>query len=416
MLRLLLAALLVVLLLAGLAGGYVLYREHQGRDIRGSSTEFTLTTEAQQPQPPAAATTTAVWPMYGFGPDRTRAVGFRIRPPFRRVWRWYGGSLLEFPPAIGYGRLFVSTNAGRVYAVYVRTGKDRWIFRVRRCTAASPALDRRTVFVAFMNRPPCNARGGKGLDGEVVALAARDGKVRWRTRIGPSESSPLVANGRVYVGDWRGNEYALDERTGRIRWTFHTRGAIKAGAALAGHRLFVGSYDGHVYCLDARSGRLIWRAAAQPRFGHTGQFYATPAVAYSRVYVGATDGKVYSFGATSGKLRWSHSTGGYVYSAPAVWNGLVFAGSYSGTFFAFDAATGDVRWRFRANGPISGAATVIDGVVWFATLKQRTYALAAATGKLLYQYPEGQYTPAVADAKRLYLVGFARITAMEPIR
>jgi len=137
-------------------------------------------------------------------------------------------------------------------------------------------------------------------------------------------------------------------------------------------------------------------------------------VAYGRVYIGSTDGKVYSFGAASGELRWSRSTGGYVYSSPAVWNRTVFAGSYSHDLVALDAATGEVRWRFHANGPISGSPTVMAGNVWFATLERRTYVLDARTGRQVWSFPDGEYTPLVADADRAYLVGYARIYALKP--
>ena len=134
------------------------------------------------------------------------------------------------------------------------------------------------------------------------------------------------------------------------------------------------------------------------------------------MYIGSTDGKVYSFGAESGKLRWSYDTSGYVYGSPAIWRQRVLVGSYSGRFYAFDAATGDVKWTFRAAGPISGSATVIDGVVYFATLKRRTYGLNAATGKMLWSFPDGKYTPVVADRNRLYVVGYSRIYAFRPTR
>ncbi len=127
------------------------------------------------------------------------------------------------------------------------------------------------------------------------------------------------------------------------------------------------------------------------------------------MYIGATDGKVYSFGADTGKLRWSTSTGGYVYASPAVWRERVYAGSYSHRFFCFDAATGRVLWSFRANGPISGSPTVVAGRVYFATLNRTTYALDARTGALLWTFPDGKYSPVVADANRLYLVGYARV-------
>jgi outer membrane protein assembly factor BamB len=352
--------------------------------------------------------------MYGLDDARTRfADGVHFRPPFRRLWTAGGTSLLEFPPAVGYGRLFLSNNSGSLFALGTRNGGRAWVYKTHRCTAASPALDRGTVFASFMNRGECN-QTKPGLDGLVAALSVGLGKVRWTKRIGPTESSPLVADGRVYVGDWRGKVYALDESTGRIVWSYQTGGKVKAGVALSGGRIFVGSYDGHVYALSEKTGKLIWRASAQPRLGSLGTFYSTPAVAYGRVYLGATDGKVYSFGATSGQLRWSHGTGGYVYSSPAVWNRRVYAGSYDHHLYCFDAATGDVRWRFDANGPISGSPTVIDGIVYFATLAGRTYGLNALTGRQVWTFPDGKYSPVVADTRRLYLVGYARVYGMVP--
>ena len=55
---------------------------------------------------------------------------------------------------------------------------------------------------------------------------------------------------------------------------------------------------------------------------------------------------------------------------------------------------------------------MLDGVVWFSTLRERTYALDARTGALLWTFPDGKYTPVVADAERLYLVGYARLYGM----
>jgi outer membrane protein assembly factor BamB len=404
-------AALLLLLGAGAVAGYVLYKRHEARNIQGSSTQEFVTTEVTKP---ARRTPEIVWPTYGYDNERVKAVtGFNVRPPYRLQWTFRARKLLEFPPVIAYGKLYIANNSGVLFAIEARTGNEKWHYDARRCTAASPAVANGLVYQVFLNRPPCNAQGSS-LDGEVVAFLARGGKVRWRRTIGPSETSPLVANGLVYVGDWLGKVYAFDAVTGRTRWTFSTNGKVKGGVALSGNRVYFGSYDGHVYALNARTGRQIWRASAQARLGPTGTFYATPAVAYGRVYIGSTDHKVYSYGATTGELRWSHTTGSYVYSSPAVWRLSVYIGSHDGNLYCFDAATGDVRWRYDAHGVISGSPTVIDGVVYFSTARNRTFALNARNGKLLWQFPDGQYTPAVADSKKLYLVGHTRLFALLP--
>lgn len=408
--RSLLASGAAVVIAVGLVGGYVLYRHHQRRNVHGSPTVEFVTTEAARARTPAELSEVP-WPMYGYDEERLRfAAGIDLRPPFRRLWTFHAQSLLEFPPAVGYRRLYFANNAGVFLAVSAKTGQRAWRYVSHRCVAASPAVADGLVYMTFLNRPPCNA--SNGADGEVVAFKAGGGQIAWRRRIGPSETSPLVANGLVYVGDWRGKVYAFDAKTGRLRWSFQTHGRVKGGPALGGRRLYVGSYDGHLYALDARTGRLLWRASGQGGFFGSGTFYATPAVAYGRVYAGSTDGKVYSYGAASGRLRWSRGTGGYVYASPAVWRERVLVGSYSGWFYSLDAATGDVQWRFQANGPISGSATVLKGIVYFATLKRRTYALDARTGRVVWSFPDGKYSPVVADRRRLYLVGYARIYGM----
>jgi outer membrane protein assembly factor BamB len=393
---------------------YVLEKRHEARDIEGSSTEEFVTTETPTAEPAAPEERgRVVWPVYGYTNERLKApAAFQQQPPYRTIWAFRARALLEFPPVIAYKTAYVANNSGRVFALNVRTGKVRWSFVGGRCTASSPAVSRELVFQSFLNRPPCNARGGRGLNGEVVALDAKTGKVRWRRSIGPSESSPAVAGGLVYVGDWRGNVFAFDAQRGRIRWRVRVGGEVKAGVAISGERVYVGAYDGRMYAFNARTGRRYWVASAQGRLGGRGNFYATAAVAYGRVYVGNTDGKVYSYGATSGKVRWSHSTGSFVYSSPAVWRLRVYAGSHDKHLYCFDAATGRVRWRFRANGKISGSPTVINGLVYFSTVTGRTYGLDARTGKVRWRWPDGQYTAVVADRRRLYVVGYSKLYAM----
>jgi outer membrane protein assembly factor BamB len=290
---------------------------------------------------------------------------------------------------------------------------------VGRCQASSPAvtrLGRGSVFETFLNRKPCSRETVKSADGVLLAVAAGPShSVRWRKRIGASETSPTVAGNRMYVGDAAGSVYALRGLNGETQWRFHAAGAVKGAIAYDRGRVFFGDYDGRLYALRASDGKLIWRAQSnRDWFGGHGQFYSTPSVAYSRVYLGSTDGHVYSFGEQSGKLRWSYSTRGFVYGSPAIWRRRVLVGSYDHTFYALDAATGALLWKFHANGPISGSATVVDGIVYFATLKRRTYGLDARTGKQVWTYPDGAFTPVVTDGKRLYVVGWGKVYAFSP--
>jgi outer membrane protein assembly factor BamB len=407
---LLVVGVLVLFALIGAALGYYLHIKHAARDIRGSSTVEFVSTSTPPPKPKEPG---VAWPFYGYDSERLRYFnGSTLAPPFKLDWTFHARDLVEFPPVIAYGRLFVANNVGVLYAIGARNGRKAWKYSSHRCVAASPAVDHHVVYQAFLNAPPCNRSSISGLTGEVAAFAVGTGRVIWRRTIGPTESSPVISGANIYVGDWNGRIWALRRRTGKTLWVTQVSGQVKGGVAISGNRLYVGDYSGRVYAINAKSGHIIWSSKDQPRFGHPGNFYATPAAAYGRVYIGATDGKMYSYGASTGKIRWSTSTGGYVYSSAAVWRDRVFSGSYSGWFYCFDAATGAVRWRFHANGPISGSPTVIAGRVYFATLRQRTYALDARTGRLVWTFPDGKYSPVVADGKHMYLIGYAKIYAL----
>ncbi|MDX6486877.1 MAG: hypothetical protein QOF43_2030 [Gaiellaceae bacterium] len=391
-----------------LAAGIAAVVHHTGSDVRGSaSTEYVTTTA------PAPVKAGAPWAQWGRVAARVRSVPSRLRPPYRIDWVFHGGSLLEFPPALADGRLYLPTFAGLLVALDPASGRALWRHDSHRCAWAAPAVSGGLVFQTFLLRPPqCVA--GTGDRGSLEAFDAKTGDVRWRVDLPATESSPLVAGGLVWVGDWSGSVSAFDARTGKRRWTTRLDGAVKSSPALGGGRLFVGTYGGHLYALDPWTGAELWRSSVQRRVLGRGRFYSTPAVAHGRVYIGATDGKVYAYGARSGALRWSFSTGSYVYGSPAVWRDRVLVGSYDHRFYALDARSGAVRWSFEAGQAISGSASVVGPVVYVSTLGERTFALDVQTGRELWRFPDGKYCAGVADSKHFYLVGYDRLFALTP--
>jgi len=318
-------------------------------------------------------------------------------------------SLMEFPPVLERGRLFLGTNHGLVLAVDAGTGRIVWHRQFAGCVAASPAVGNGVVYLGFMDPPPCRGTAPSFL----AALDARTGRSIWRFRAGVIETPPLLVDGRVYFGSWDHRVYAVDARTGRLDWSFTTGDRVKGGVAFARQTIFAGSYDGRLYALDARSGRLRWSAGA-------GALYATPSVANGRVFVGSTNGRVYAFASANGRLLWSTPTGSYVYSPAALAGGTAYIGSYDHHLYALSQATGRVRWTFDAGAPISGAPTVLNGLVYFSTCgscssyesnprARRTFAVDARTGRLVWRFNDGEYSPVIADRERLYLTGFTAL-------
>jgi outer membrane protein assembly factor BamB len=362
------------------------------------------------------------WPWYGYDAGRTRffADSPKLRPPFHVGWRLDEGSLLEFPPVIYHTTMYVLDDDAVAKAVDVLNGRTLWQRSLGTLAASSPAVAANRKLVVM---PVLSVHDHRPGGGRFVALSMKNGHIVWSKPLpAGSESSPIVHGATVYFGDQGGTLWALSLRNGHVDWTYHASGAIKGGPALVNGVLYFGDYAGRAYAISASDGHQIWAVGTNgARFGFgSGNFYATPAVAFGRVYMGNTDGRVYSFGTRTGALAWATATGAYVYASASVADppGLgptVYVGSYDGNLYAFNARSGAIRWRHPTAGKISGSSTVIGNVVYFSNLRTKTTAgLNASNGRRVFYFPDGAFTPVIADYHALYLDGYGTIYQLLP--
>jgi outer membrane protein assembly factor BamB len=426
--RLIVGVALVVLALA-IAGGIYAYNENQPLEKRGSATEEFVTTEEPEAKPPPPKKAIArPWPTYGYDIGRTHISPYRHRPAYKRLWKIDAHDTLEFPPTVGYGRVYLAQQKGLFFALDAKTGRVDWRKSLGRCAASSPTIGKGVVYVSYMHDVPC-LQDQAGANGFVVAWNARNGKELWRFETAPVESSPLLRNGTIYVGSWDSKVHAIDARTGRQKWAFQADNQVNTSAAYWRGTIYIGSDSGTIYALNAGTGRLVWSAQSHSTFGSREFWYATPTVAYGRVYIGNTDGTMYVFGAKSGKLLWARPLGSYIYGAAGVYRRKVFVGTYDGKFYALDAATGDTIWQIDAGGAVHAAPTIMHGLVYYAVCSscgsaaQRTvargpdstYAVRVRDGKKVWRFRDGKYAnPVVADEERIYLTGQSHEYALKP--
>ncbi len=365
----------------------------------------------QKPEPKPKRKTTD-WPTFRLDRQRTGYLpAMNIHPPYKRVWRYGDKPLLEFPPIVVKGVLYFVDNDGTIRALRARNGHTVWKKRIARLNAATPTYSRGRLYLVNMQ------------PGQAMALKAKNGKRIWRRPLPcRSESSPVVVHNRMYFGCENGTLYALRTRDGKQVWSTALAGAIKAAPAYSDGTLYVGDYGGAMTAVRAKTGEIRWQTQALgPGLGQPGAFYSTPAVAWGRVYSGNNDSRVYSFDAKTGALAWTHSTGGWVYSGPSAARvpgtpPTVYIGSFDGNVYALNAKTGNSRWTFAMGGRVIGSLSVIGRIVYAATFDGTTiHGISARSGRGVYSYHTGAYMPAVSDSRRLFLVGYSSIHALEPV-
>jgi outer membrane protein assembly factor BamB len=149
-------------------------------------------------------------------------------------------------PAYADGKLFVSSFTfgdirllGKpvVAALDARTGKPLWVYTGREnglwtAAVSDEAASAGTYANGTLYQP------APGTD-EIIAFDANTGKIRWRFRsAGPIKMSPVVANGKLYVGDTVGLLYTFDAQSGKLlelrdfKQPFTTSPPIVAGSKL----------------------------------------------------------------------------------------------------------------------------------------------------------------------------------------
>jgi outer membrane protein assembly factor BamB len=399
----LIAALVVIV-----AGGVVAFELlKRPADVHNPSATFK---PERAPKPKAK---TSNWPVFGLNPARTRYLPAKgVKPPFRLIWHYTERPLLEFPPIYAGGKLYAVNNSGFAFALDADTGKVLWERRIGLLNASSPAYYKHRLYIVNL------------VPGHILKLDARTGKVLWKHSLpGRAESSPVVIDGTVYFGCEDGNLYALSARNGHQRWATALGGPVKSAPAYYGGILYVGDYGGYMNAVVAKTGRLKWQSGSLgPGFGASGQFYSTPAVAFGRIYDGNNDGRVYSYDLKDGTLAWSHSTGGYVYSGPTVARTrttppTVYIGSFDGNVYALNAKNGETRWQRSAGGQVVGSLSAVGDIVYLAEFTNgSTNGYDMKTGRQVFHYKTGTYSPVISDGRRIYLVGYSSINALQPFR
>ena len=89
-------------------------------------------------------------------------------------------------------------------------------------------------------------------------------KTKWTANIGGRVTSPVIADGNVYVAQVDAHTlHALDETTGQTKWTYTAGARIDSPPTVYRGRIVFGATDGWVYSLTT-DGKLTWRYRAAP--------------------------------------------------------------------------------------------------------------------------------------------------------
>lgn len=319
--------------------------------------------------------------------------------------------------AVVDGRVFVRAqrraSTGRVFAIECRSAADGSLLWSSEDAAgaadasaiSSPAVSNGRVVAVFHDREERSHNA-------VVAFAAADGRVLWRTPLADGAAglqlssqqeislaehlaAPAIAGGDVYVSTDLGAVVALDAGTGAVRWaatypralldTTLSRATIRLLANRAASRVVVGPELIHVAPRDTLAVLAIARANGEVRWRRE----LSPA----RALVGIADGALVTqddgltcLDAASGSPRWSWTPerGAGLVGVGVIAGGTVHVGTGSG--LARVALTDghlqglDAWSRFGVDAPLGNFLIAGETLVGFGADRAVVLGAALAAG------------------------------------
>ncbi len=146
-----------------------------------------------------------------------------------------------------------------------------------------------------------------GASGDAVSPPL---KLAWSSSLGGvvHAGGPSVVGDVVYIGiadeDCSGKSgvYALDARTGAIKWRHPTNGAVRHSVTVADGRVYALSVAGEILALEACSGKLLF---AKSMSGVAHWPFSSPVVSDGVLYVGTGD-NLTAMDAKTGERIWAN--------------------------------------------------------------------------------------------------------------
>lgn len=392
------------------------------------------------------------WPMFRGDTSRTgfQSAESQLTPPLLVRWTALRGDPLladtdveiESSPVIANGKVYIiatikdfkyhSGYDSSLVCLDLKTGQVLWQMPLgTEGIWSTPTLDGQDrIYVAAW-------------DGRLYALNADTGQVLWSQVVAPGgqralRASPLVINGRVYVGTFEqfgnaGHLYVLDGATGATLSQRTLRGGMFASPVIVGTNqlaVILNSDESRiVQVYDVSTDQLAlpkwekvvvgesaWFPSSTPAYANGLLFYRS-----GRSQAGVNEGWLYVLDAKTGAdVIPPYRLPGSFWSSPALDASHLYVTGSIDVLYCFDMTrllAGDpnpVLWTYKSRyGPIAASPAIANGFIYLSTddtgsFDGAFFALDAATGNEVWHYEanqgvgSAQASPAVADGTVIF--------------
>lgn len=286
------------------------------------------------------------------------------------VWRFQTGQAIYSAAVINKGRVVITSTDSCIYCLNEQNGLLQWRFQTTAPLVSVPALEKRRIYVGAS-------------DGKFRCLNLKTGKLIWEYDGVPGyvEAKPCIYQNLVIFGAWDEHLYALDKKTGRMRWKWADglRGILYSPAAVCPvatmDKVFIAAPDRYLSCISTAAGSTLWRSK-QFKVRETIGISEDQSVVFARTMWDT----VIAIDPAAERLQplWV-ANAGYGYdidpSMPVEKEGTLFFGTKDGYIYALNAETGETIGIHRLSVALINTVVPLDGRRVVATAMDGTVAL-----------------------------------------
>lgn len=254
------------------------------------------------------------------------------------------GALLNIPPVIDDGRLYIAEPSGEVLALDPLTGKELWSVDLDVPVSGGPGVGDGVLAVGTS-------------EAELIVLNTEDGSERWRRQLSSEMLSvPAVGDGRVVCRTIDGLVEALSTATGDRRWGYNRSVPVltlrgESSPAIDGSLVLVGFANGKLVALSLDSGLVAWEATIATPKGRTElervvDIDAELKLVEGTVYAAAYHGEVAAVSESSGVVLWQRELSSHA-GLDADWRQLYISDA-NDHVWSLDATNGATLWQQKA--------------------------------------------------------------------
>lgn len=247
-------------------------------------------------------------------------------------------------------------------------------------------------------------RGNSNLSGVSDSELADKLKLNWSFETGADIiASPVLGNGKVFIGSTNGSLYALNLKDGSQAWKFDTGDDIEASALLIDSTLYVGNLSGDFFSINANTGSLNWKTNVQSDIRGSANFVNVPDKESKLIFVGCYDSKMYCFDSETGKPVWEYKTGNYINGAPATDGNLIVFGGCDAKLHIVNIFDGSKIGEVKTGSYIPGSSAFVNGKAYLGKYDRKLLKIDIEKEKILWQFEDKENggpffsTPAIGE-------------------